>query len=431
MPKLLTKPTTPKKDKQQKPLTPTSKSTSPEKSEERNGSAEAKPVKKLASSKEPRKILYPAIELKICTPSSPLTVADAKKLLEWREETEHVKFDGKEYGSAFHTRGNEETRRRVWCANNQTNRPIVWPMVEMLWQEILRGNYQLNGETIIIGKTGFVLSGQNRLIALVLAAEMWAAKPGQYKEVWKTEPTITGLVVVGIDETDKVVNTIDTGKPRDMADVFYRSEFFAKFHPKQRKPLAKLAKFALKMLWHRTGADKANAFAPRQTHAESIDFVKRHPKLLEAVKHIYEENGTDGKINQFLSPGYAAALMYLQAACLTERERETKDGYGEVDTPSEKLLDMTMWDKSSEFWVMLAGRSKEFEAVTQAVAQVRDYDHGLGGSIDERTTILINTWNVWTSNKKVTLAGIMPKYHDGDDGKTLVEVPHLGGIDVR
>src|SRR5690606_8050237 len=115
------------------------------------------------------------------------------------------------------------------CHNNIRNRDIDKIKVSELVQEILRGHWVMNCESLIIGVTGIVLNGQHTLIALVLATQQWeeVGKDSQIREVWPNKPTIDKLIVFGASEEDKVVNTMDTAKPRSLGDVIFRSDYFA------------------------------------------------------------------------------------------------------------------------------------------------------------------------------------------------------------
>lgn len=367
----------------------------------------------------PRVVMYEKVKVSVNDASDPITPAAAKRLLGWITESEGLPLkddfllkDGKGL--------------RVKCTNNVTNRPLYMAIVITLVQEILNRKWRLNGESIIIGKTGLVLNGQHTLIALVLAAQEWEEHPGKWKDYWQTEPTIEKLVVFGIDEGDATVNTMDTCKPRTLSDVIYRSVFFAKMKGKDRRYAARYTEHAVKLLWFRTGA-KHDAYAPLRTHAESLDFIARHPKLLQCVKHIHEENG-DGKIAKYLSPGYAAGLLYLMGSAATDRESEDKKGYSQVDHPSEKQIDWTLWDKAEEFWTLLAAGDKKFNPIRESLGAVLEDG---SGSVNVRMAILVKAWNAYAKEGSISDDDVELEFTtDGDGIKTLAETPITGGIDL-
>ena len=114
------------------------------------------------------------------------------------------------------------------------------------------------------------------------------------------------LIALGCDEDDEVVNTINTGKPRSMTDIVYRSEIFSGVKKSERVKLARMLEHAVKFVWSRTG--HSDAFSLRRTLAESLEFVHVHPRLVDCVKHIHEENGEEKRISKLLSPGYSAEI---------------------------------------------------------------------------------------------------------------------------
>lgn len=359
-----------------------------------------------------RKVTYEKVTAKLCIADKSLTADQAKEMLGWEEETEKVKF-GEEY-LLKDMRG-----KKVRCHYNVTNRPIYKTVLETLKQEILRQRWQFNGESIIIGRTALDLNGQHRLIALVLAVQEWEDNKEKW-ENWKSEPAIEVLVVFGVDESDKVVNTMDTCKPRSLADVIYRSAYFAHMPKRERIKVSRMADYAVRILWYRVGAG-LNAFAPRRTHAESLAFIESHPKLLQCVSHIYEEDA-DGGISKYLSPGYASGMLYLMGSSTTDPE-----DYRQANTPREALLDWAMWERASEFWVLLAGGAKELEAVQLSLASILDDE---GGSVAERCALTAKAWARFAEGKSVAPKHLQLEYNIDDDGiRTLAECPVVGGID--
>lgn len=89
-----------------------------------------------------------------------------------------------------------------WLRANRNNRPVRKRHVEFLAQEILNGNWQMNGQPIVIADDEQVLDGQHRLFAIIEAGK-----------------TIQSLVVYGI--TPDAFKTIDTGAVRTGADALF------------------------------------------------------------------------------------------------------------------------------------------------------------------------------------------------------------------
>lgn len=374
--------------------------------------------------------MYDKVKVSVNDASDPITVAMAKRLLNWTVETENLKL-----GSDFLLKDRKGVK--VKCLNNVTNRPLYLNIVETLMQEVLTRKWQFNGEPIIIGKTGLVLNGQHTLIALVLAGQEWAEHPGKWKDYWQTEPVLQKIVVFGIDEGDATVNTMDTCKPRSLADVIYRSVFFAKMKSGDRRQVAKYTEHAVKLMWHRTGA-KLDAYAPLRTHAESLDFIARHPKLLQCIKHIHEENGSEGKVATYLSPGYAAAMLYLMGTSKTEREpsahdkdsgqaKDPSEYYASAAHPGEKQLDLSMWDTSEEFWTLLAAGDKKFDPVRQALGS--HIEDGVG-SVNVKLALIVKAWNAFSTDGKITPEALELEWKEDGEWKMLAETPIVGGIDL-
>lgn len=415
-------------------------SPAPSKEEQNSEAAEdgKKGKKKQPPKPKPREVIYPKLKVVVMDPAGedretgkpgqPMTADDCKRLMGWQEEVGAVKF-GSDYLFT------DKRDKKVLCTNNVANRPLYMSTVEMLIGEILYRRWNTNGEPIIIGKTALVLNGQHQMIALPLAVQIWEdaggpRKDNKYHEYWETPPTITKLIVFGIDEDDKVVNTMDTCKPRSLADVIYRSEYFKTMAKIDRLKVAKITEYAIKMLWARTGAG-LDAFSPKRTHAESLDFIARHPRVLSCVKHIYEEDGSDGKIKRFLSPGYSAAFLYMMGSAATERENDDKTGYSQVAHPNESLLDWSQWDKACEFFVMLAAGHKVMEPIRSALGELFQ-GKGCGGSSEERQALIAKAWACYSDTGEVDGADLELQYETGEDESSMVlaECPTVGGIDL-
>ena len=355
--------------------------------------------------------LYEEVITSMYVGDGAITAEQARKLLGWQEEAGEEKF-----GDSYLLRLEDGTKVR--CLNNVINRPLYPAVVKTLKQEHLRRRWRMNGEPIIVGRTGQILNGQHTLVSLILAAKDWSSDD-RWKEFWPTEPTMEKLVVFGINEDDTTVNTMDTCKPRSLTEVVFRSEYFADLKPKNRRAVSRMADYAVRFLWHRTGAD-IDAFAPRRTHAESLDFIARHPRVLECVKYIYEEDDA-GKVSRIVSPGYAAGLLYLMGCAKTDPL-----DYHSANI-SEKGLDWSLWDTACEFWVLLAGKDKQLLPVHKAIAEILQ---GGGGSVAERCAIICKAWELYLGKKTITLESVMPDYLDADEGyRKLAEEPTVGGID--
>lgn len=87
-----------------------------------------------------------------------------------------------------------------WLEKMATNRRLSERAVDKYAADMRAGRWLENGSTIVMGKTGQILDGQHRLHAIV-----------------KADVPISMVVVSGVD--DAAFSTIDTGRPRTVADV--------------------------------------------------------------------------------------------------------------------------------------------------------------------------------------------------------------------
>lgn len=370
-----------------------------------------KSTKKTKVDQQERKAIYKNVDISICHGKKALTATQSKELLGWREVPEGVTEGVISYGNT-----------KAFLENNITNRPISNSNLFTLKQEILRKKWRLNGETIIIGRTGLILDGQHTLIALILAVEDWKENPDKYPD-WESEPTLEKIVVFGIDESDDTINTINVGKPRSLADVLFRSEFLAKINPRDRVKLARILDYAIRLLWERTGVKTSeDAFGIRRTHSESLAFLGDHLKLVEAAKHIFEEDD-NGSISNYLSLGYVTALLYLQATSKTD-----PDNYKGLNR-NEGNLDISLWDDACDFWVEFSGGDQKLFHLKSSLDIFRIQREGGANNREEVIAVICKAWIGYLDNS-VTEKSLELSYHKDPEGVThLAECPTLGGID--
>ena len=356
-----------------------------------------------------RKTLYEKPSVKFM---DRLAEREARKLLGWEEEGKSS------FGDSFLMK--DSNKKKVRCTNNVRNRPLYSSNIAKIKQEILRGRWCFNGETRIIGETGLILNGQHTLIALVLAVQEYSADPEAFP-AWKEEPTISTAIVFGVSEDDTTVNTMDTCKPRSLGDIYYRSELLKGIAEKDRRVLSRTLEFAVKHLWFRTGF--VDAFNPniRDTHAELVAFGARHPRILEAAKHIEDENGSEGKVSRFLRNGYATAMLYLMGSSATDPQRYRED-------QSEEHLDWSNWSKACDFFVLLAGDADEMRPVREYLGKLIDDQTD---SLAVRTSVLVMAWNLYAKDKTITTKSLQLKFIEREPGwPELAEIPDVGGIDL-
>tara|TARA_R110002020_G_scaffold376130_1_gene587253 strand:- start:119 stop:1465 length:1347 start_codon:yes stop_codon:yes gene_type:complete len=361
-----------------------------------------------------RKVLHKTVT--VSNPEDYIDVEQAKELLGWIEAEDGEK-PLKEFNFAV-------GKRKVFLANNISNRPISKGNYDSLIQEILRCRWMFNGESIIIGRTGLILNGQHTLIALVLAAEIHNESPDL--SCWTgEEPYIDKIIVYGVDEGDAVVNTMDTCRPRSLADVLYRSTYFKslKLTQAHMKKVARIGDFCVRTLWHRTGVCYDAFSASKRTHSEALDFIDRHSKLVDCVAHIFNEDTTEKKISKLIPCGTAAGLLYMMASSKTPFH----EYYTDEAERNESTLDWSNQEKAEEFWTLLAGRAPEFQKVMYALAEVSSSEDSTS---EEVIAVIVKAWNLFLSGKKMSTEKLKLEYHTDDDGfRKLAECPTVGGID--
>jgi len=93
------------------------------------------------------------------------------------------------------------TKAKIILGNNPKNRQVRPNHVLALAHEIENDHWLINGDAIRIAKSGILLDGQHRLLAVI-----------------KADKAIKSYIVNDLDE--KALNTIDVGKNRSAADVF-------------------------------------------------------------------------------------------------------------------------------------------------------------------------------------------------------------------
>jgi hypothetical protein len=367
-----------------------------------------------------REMLYPEIRVDLRTGDNALTVQEAKDLLGWSEGPGDSKTGcllKDRYGKA------------IWCLNNIPNRPLTMGDVETLVQEHLRRRWVFNFETIIVGKSGRILNGQHSLISLILASQDWEKDKDKYEGVWDVEPTMEKLIGFGCSEDSKTINTMDTCKARTFAHVVFMSPFLEKVKgTAKRNKIAKVCEYALRLLWERTGTGNE---IKKRTHAESFAFLENHPRLIQCVLHVIEENGEGtekdakgnpidkNKISRYLALGSAAGMMYLMGSGATEIEAYKAN-------PREESLDWELWEQAQDFFVEIASGSKKVSGLDKTVKELLSSRGSL--SLSERKALLAKSWIQYLESGEV--GPIKLKFAENEYGASVLsETPLVGGID--
>lgn len=406
------------------------------------------PTTKTKTSLATRPVKYPDVVIEIC--NSKLTQKDAKPsitmikakiLLGWETEDayaarmikadpklkpEDCKFDGMTpSGKIINSLLEDMDKKKVVCWNNTHNRPLTLADVMKYCQDVLTGNFMFNLENIIVSKTEAINSGQHRLIALILACQMWRKNPEKYP-FWKEEPTIDSTIAYGAEEDPKTLRTIDNVKTRTLTDVFYTSPIFADKSNVDKKELSRMLDAAVDLLWKRTGSKTHDLY---QTHSASLDFFDRHKKIEEAVASIFDSN-VERVLSApplELSPGQCSAMLYLMGASASDIGQ-----YSQATPPSEKHLDFSSWDKARKYWNLIAAKAPTTIVIGEALKLLTDENTLTGLTQAMKLAVLVKAWNEYAYDGALTIENLALQLSepDNDGRRKLLECPVVGGIDV-
>lgn len=402
---------------------------------------------------ETRPVIYDKVDPSICDLESAITHEVMRQILGWETEDEYAarrmaedpaltreecRFEEGDYYLDWY-----ENKVRMW--NNNHNRPLTRAKGLEYAQTFLNREWAgpltmpgetVNGEPFIISRTGNVLSGQHRGFGLIIAYQRWSSEKEKYrwKEKWPDgPPVLETLLITGISDNVRVIQTIDNVLARTLTDVMYVAGIFAHDNPpknrNEQRECSRMLDYCLSLLWERTGAGK-DAGATYQTHGASANFLERHPRILDCIRHLFEENKNRGISSAKLSPGQCAAMLYLMASAESDG-----DLYHNADPPIEKLLQWGLWDEAKQFWVDFAkdeenSRGRE---IRKAIGWLADEDDpGKSGRLVEKMCVIAKAWSLCQSPAEVTFEEIDPQsmYEIKDGVNHLVEFPGFGGIDV-
>jgi hypothetical protein len=240
------------------------------------------------------------------------------------------------------------------------------------------------------------------------------------------------VVVFGIHGDDATVNTMDTCKSRSFSDVVYRSDYFRalSLSNDKIKAVSKMCENALKFMWTRTHYMKEALYVKVRTHAEGLEFLDNHLRLIDAIGAIYTENTKGEKeekkaIGRYFPPGYASAMLYLMGSSTSDYNAYKDAGF------NESALNWDNWDKALEFWVLLGSRDVKLRSVYTALGYLADPESGVGGSLAEKTAIVAKGWKAYLENGEITDEDVQLTYvTDEDDVRHLMDYPTVGGIDL-
>lgn len=405
---------------------------------------------KLKVHEEEGELRFPEPVIDECTVAKgcPLRADRAKELLGWETEDDFIArmtagMDEKKKAKANFSYGGDyllkdEEGNKVRCLRNLRNRFFTESWARAICQDILNKYWRLNGETIIIGKEGNVLSAQHRLIALVLAAQLWKGRQSaHWQAIWEEEPYIEVFIVYGIDEGPETTRTLDNVKPRSLTDVLFTGEdlYGRKVTEEEKRVLCRMTEHCVRFLWHRTpsgtgGRRRDDAFAPKLTHSEAIAYIDNHPHIKKAVRKIYEEyKGKNWQVNnQRMSAGTASALLYLMGASASDINDYTAGVKGDQN---ERKLSWENWEASEEYWTLLTKGDAKLVEVHHALGRLAK-DGATPNRLD-KIDVLINGWKYYSSGRRFKADDLKPDYvqdKENLDQWVCVSRPSCDGIDL-
>lgn len=142
-----------------------------------------------------------------------------------------------------------------WLTKNDMNRKVSESHVRNIAAAMKRGEWKLNGESLIIASSGQILNAQHRLLACI-----------------ESEMPFETVVIYGVNPDAAIMETIDIGKKRSIADIL------GLLNVKNASDIAAAAK--LNMAWEALGKPSRHfSVTPTQIY----DWITAHPNIQDSV----------------------------------------------------------------------------------------------------------------------------------------------------
>lgn len=240
---------------------------------------------------------------------------------------------------------------KKFLANNDHNRPVNENNLQGLVSAIKLDKFKDTGESIKISKTGALLDGQHRLLAIVA-----------------TGVTLNLNVVRGLP--DESFKYIDTGRGRNAADVLAIEGF------KNSTAMAGVIKFIISFQRGRyvnAAMKHAGAGNAKITNADVFDYMEKHQEsLVESFPYGHTQ------YNKLYSKNLTAALHYL----FKKINREAADDF------FEKFVDGTGLKKSDSIYILRNALQNDIRATKKMSSLYK-------------LALVCKTWNSYRTGKPI------------------------------
>lgn len=150
-----------------------------------------------------------------------------------------------------------------WLKCNKVNRPLRKSKIRKIAREIREGQWQLNGQAIVIAENEDVLDGQHRLLAVI-----------------ESGIPIKSLVVYGISQ--EAFKTMDTGTPRTGADALFLH--YEDLTATIVAAMSTAAKWCDRL--DRGIVSNGGSHSHEMSNTDIIEYCKQHPSIIQCAENL-------------------------------------------------------------------------------------------------------------------------------------------------
>lgn len=235
--------------------------------------------------------------------------------------------------------------------NINTNRLMNKSLVDRYTNEMLRGEWKLNGDQILFGvdeDKEKLISGQHRLAAIIKANMVYRTESKKYPHATLS---LHSVVTYGVEI--ETADTVDIGKTRTHSDVLFRDPWVTKYiseswnkTPSRRNKWCRTLATAARVVWLRSGGAAVSS-APKFIISEMLNFIKtEHEQLTDFTNEILSivEKSTN---NIRMPMPYCIGLSYV--ACLNNDGTVDDETYSTIMQSLTLLATATAKPNSTEF----------------------------------------------------------------------------------